>query len=108
MTRTRIHDVNLVLAAINLVLVFAIGCGDNIEPGGPPDASVVALPPHEMIPPECLGPDCSGGVGTDAGVDANTDADLATHPPFPTPSPCDTCVGFGCDSVCTDAGVDAP
>lgn len=91
-----------------ICLVLVSGCslyfeGDN---GLAPDAGVVAEPPHEMIPPECLGFDCAGAV--DAGVDAEIDAELATHPPFPTPSPCDTCVGFGCDSVCADAGVDAP
>jgi len=60
-----------------------------------------AAPPSEPPPSECLGFDCP-----DAGAD--TDAFEATHPPFPTPSPCDLCVGFACEAACADAGVDAP
>lgn len=74
-----------------LFLAAVAACGDNTEPGDPLDAAVIDV--------------------IDAAVDASVDApDAATvpRPPLPMPSPCDTCVGFSCDAVCTDAGVDAP
>lgn len=75
-------------------------------------AQAVALPPHEPPPDECLGFGCPGaidaGVGVDADIGADIDAATATHPPLPQPDPCSTCVGFSCDTVCADAGVDAP
>lgn len=96
----------LVLACV--LFLAACQTGDDWPA---PDGGVVALPPHEMVPDQCLG-DCPNGVGTDAAVDAPIDAEvdagLATHPPFPMPSPCDTCVGFSCETACADAGVDAP
>lgn len=82
----------LTLACV-LFLAALAGCGDNVETDDTLDAAVtdVVDAPVDAV---------------DAAADA-PDAELATHPPFPMPSPCDTCVGFGCDTVC-DAGVDAP
>lgn len=84
----------LTLACV-LFLAAIVACGDNTEPSDPLDAAVVDT-------------DAAPDAGVDAPTDAEVDAELATHPPFPMPSPCDTCVGFGCDQVCADAGVDAP
>lgn len=47
-------------------------------------------------------------AAVDAVVDAVPDAETIPRPPLPMPSPCDTCVGFSCEAVCADAGVDAP
>jgi len=95
------RTINLIMTTV--VALIVNGCGDNTEPPGI-DASVVALPPHETPPDGCLGPDCPSVGSGDAGLD---DA-VATYPPFPSPAPCDTCVGFSCEAVCTDAGTDAP
>jgi hypothetical protein len=84
---------------------------ENEHDAPEPDAAVVALPPSEPRGPMCVGfdcPDAANGNLIDAAIDAAIDAPLATHPPFPQPSPCDTCVGFSCETVCADAGVDAP
>lgn len=77
--------------ALFLFLAAITACGDNTEPGDPLDAAVI---------------DTDAPV--DAEVDAVPDAETIPRPPLPMPSPCDTCVGFSCDAVCTDAGVDAP
>lgn len=83
----------LTLALILFITACFTACGDNTEPQDPRDAAIV-----DVI-----------DAAPDAGVDAAVDAELvATHPPFPMPSPCDTCVGFSCEAACADAGVDAP
>jgi hypothetical protein len=71
-------------------LLLTVACGDNTHVDEDAPAVDAATMP------------------VDAAVDAAVDApDTIPRPPLPMPSPCDTCVGFGCDSVCTDAGVDA-
>lgn len=47
-------------------VLFLAACGDNTEPDPLPDAAVTALPPHEMVPDECLGSDCPYDAGVDA------------------------------------------
>lgn len=105
---TRFSYAILTALAIGPLCGCALYFGDDRDPddAAQVDADVVILPPSEPPPDECLGPDCTGAP--DAGVDAEVDAPTATHPPFPQPNPCDTCVGFSCETVCTDAGVDAP
>lgn len=65
--------------------------GDNLIVDAPDSAPIVDI-----------------DASVDASVDAEIDAETIPRPPLPMPSPCDTCVGFSCDSVCVDAGVDAP
>lgn len=87
------HCRTLALILFITACFTATACGDNVETTDPLDAAVADVT----------------DAAVDAAVDAPIDApDTIPRPPLPMPSPCDTCAGFGCDTVCADAGVDAP